>query len=169
MDKEHEAHLSRVKYQIVQEIDRKYRMGQEEHGGSLWLKQGIIPNILDEVVDLVVYVLTLREQYEKLTVSEGSKLYFTDGGPKPEMCPNCGGSYERRTETSFTNTGGIDKIQYVSSTTPSGIPMGDEPSRPPAGGQDLGGVYVGQPSEHNDRPPHNISTGGVEPINRSTT
>lgn len=60
-----EAHLARVKERFTQLVDAKYRAGQEENGGYLWRKK-MLPNVLEEVVDQVCYVLTLEEQLEEV-------------------------------------------------------------------------------------------------------
>lgn len=65
MNKEHEDHLRDVKYNILKDIDAKYRAGQLEHGGNLWQKTGLIDEALNEVVDLAVYLYTLKEQLKK--------------------------------------------------------------------------------------------------------
>ena len=59
-----EAHLARVKERFSQLMDAKYRAGQGEHGGYLWRKK-MLPNVMDEVLDLAVYVVTLEEQVEE--------------------------------------------------------------------------------------------------------
>lgn len=61
MNDEQEAHLASIKAQFVRELDVKYRKGQQEHGGNLWLKPGLIDMALEEVLDLAVYLYTLRE------------------------------------------------------------------------------------------------------------
>lgn len=43
-------------------LNRKYSAGQKEHGGNLWDKEGIIDMALDEAVDEIVYLLTLKKQ-----------------------------------------------------------------------------------------------------------
>ena len=60
-----EAHLARVQERLSQLVDAKYRAGQEEHGGFLFRKK-MLPNVMDEVLDLAVYVLTLEEQLEEV-------------------------------------------------------------------------------------------------------
>jgi hypothetical protein len=64
---EHEAHLQRIISAVTSEIDAKYRKGQEEHGGNLWLKPGMLDNAIEEVLDLCVYLFTLREQLARTT------------------------------------------------------------------------------------------------------
>ena len=43
-------------------VDHKYRKGQAEHGGQLWLNPSLLDNAIDEAIDQVVYLLTLKEQ-----------------------------------------------------------------------------------------------------------
>lgn len=43
-------------------IYAKYMDGQQEHGGRLWRKRGIIDMAIEEAVDQVIYLLTLRDQ-----------------------------------------------------------------------------------------------------------
>ena len=60
-----EAHLARVKERFGQLMDVKYRSGQSEHGGYLWRKK-MLPNVVEETLDLAVYVMTLEEQLEEV-------------------------------------------------------------------------------------------------------
>lgn len=60
-----EAHLARVKERFGQLMDAKYRRGQSEHSGFLWRKK-MLPNIVEETLDLAVYVMTLEEQIEEV-------------------------------------------------------------------------------------------------------
>lgn len=65
MTPEQEAHLARVKAQLVADIDAKYRDGQMTNGGDLWLKPGMVENAYAEVLDLAVYLITLMEQRDR--------------------------------------------------------------------------------------------------------
>lgn len=58
----HEKHLSQIKRMASRAIDAKYRAGAREHRTKLWEQSGILDMAIDEAVDLVVYMLTLREQ-----------------------------------------------------------------------------------------------------------
>lgn len=62
MEPDHEAHLARVKAAFVADLDTKYRAGQDEHGGRLWEKPGMLAHAIAEIIDLVVYLYTEREQ-----------------------------------------------------------------------------------------------------------
>lgn len=57
-----EAHLQRILEQLVQRTSAKYRAGQAEHGGDLAEKANLLDEALSEVIDLAIYLLTLREQ-----------------------------------------------------------------------------------------------------------
>jgi hypothetical protein len=75
MNQEHEAHLQRILAAVTHDIDRKYRAGQLEHGGELWKKPRMLENAIDEVLDLAVYLYTLKEQ------RDGAMTLL-----KPELC-----------------------------------------------------------------------------------
>lgn len=61
-----EAHLARVQERFSQLLDAKYRAGQAEHGGYMWRKKGMLNNMLEETLDMAVYVCTLEEQLEEV-------------------------------------------------------------------------------------------------------
>lgn len=62
LDAAHEAHLGRVLSQFNAEARAKYCRGQAEHKGNLWEKPGLLENAIEEAIDQVVYLMTLREQ-----------------------------------------------------------------------------------------------------------
>lgn len=62
MDTAHRAHLARILDQFSRDATAKYEAGQREHGGNLWLKPGMLEAALEEAIDLVMYLYTLREQ-----------------------------------------------------------------------------------------------------------
>ena len=74
MTNEQEEHLIRIKTDFVTLVDKKYRAGQKEHGGDLWLKTGMIDMAIDEAIDQVTYLLTLKEQLNKLGLALGEKI-----------------------------------------------------------------------------------------------
>jgi hypothetical protein len=59
-----EKHLLNIKSEFCSLVDPKYRKGVAEHGGNLWdndpLK--VLDFAIEEAVDQVVYLLTLKEQ-----------------------------------------------------------------------------------------------------------
>ena len=61
-----EAHLENIKEWFAHEVDEKYRKGVKEHGGNLWEKSGIIDMALEEVLDMAVYLVTLKAQIASL-------------------------------------------------------------------------------------------------------
>lgn len=56
------AHLRRLTTEANSLITTKYIAGQREHGGDLWKKPGILLMAIEEAVDQLVYLLTLKEQ-----------------------------------------------------------------------------------------------------------
>jgi len=64
IDREYNAkkHESEIIDWFATTLSRKYRAGQEEHGGRLWRKP-MLQHMIDEVTDLVVYLSTHRSQY----------------------------------------------------------------------------------------------------------
>ena len=65
VDEAHEAHLRRILSQFNADARSKYENGQREHGGNLWEKPGLLENAIEEAIDQVVYLYTLREQRDK--------------------------------------------------------------------------------------------------------
>ena len=61
MSKEHELHLASIMEAFVRDFSRKYRKGQEEHGGALWLRP-CWSDAISEVLDLVAYVYSHKVQ-----------------------------------------------------------------------------------------------------------
>jgi hypothetical protein len=58
----HDAHVERILTQFNADLRAKYDAGQREHGGNLWEKPGMLEHAIEEAIDLVVYLYTLREQ-----------------------------------------------------------------------------------------------------------
>lgn len=65
-----EAHLAQVKEQFLHFVDDKYRKGQLEHGGYLTDKtiEQLTDLALDEAIDQVVYLLTLRNKLNEHSI-----------------------------------------------------------------------------------------------------
>jgi len=71
MTNEQELHLATIKATFSVLVDAKYRKGQAEHGGDL-LDLGelqLVEMALEEAVDEVVYLLSLREKLTKRNIS----------------------------------------------------------------------------------------------------
>ena len=64
MTPEQESHLISLKVKFINLVDDKYRKGQAEHGGNLFDLTSIqlLDAAIDEAVDQVVYLLTLRDK-----------------------------------------------------------------------------------------------------------
>ena len=61
MGKEHELHLASIVETFVKDFSKKYRKGQEEHGGALWMRP-CWADAISEVLDFVSYVYTHKVQ-----------------------------------------------------------------------------------------------------------
>lgn len=62
MEAEHEAHVALILDKFNADLRAKYEAGQIEHGGRIWEKPGMLEHAIQEVIDLVVYLYTLKEQ-----------------------------------------------------------------------------------------------------------
>lgn len=64
MEPNQEAHLASIIKRFSEACDKKYRAGQAEHGGDLWdmSADDLIDNALNEAIDQVVYLLTLKDR-----------------------------------------------------------------------------------------------------------
>lgn len=62
MTPERENHLKSIQDSFCQKVRDKYYNGQSQHGGDLWKKDGMLDNALEEVLDLYVYLITLKQQ-----------------------------------------------------------------------------------------------------------
>lgn len=64
MEPKAQAHLDKILREAHEVISRKYEIGQKEHGGVLPEKSSVflVNCAVEEAVDQLVYLLTLREQ-----------------------------------------------------------------------------------------------------------
>jgi len=65
------AHLRRILDRFSADASAKYEAGQDEHGGNLWEKPGMLQHALAEAIDLVIYLYTLLEQHEQRRTPSG--------------------------------------------------------------------------------------------------
>jgi len=65
MTPQQEQHLQKIKEEFCRLYDVKYRAGQKEHGGNLWDKANKIDLAIEEALDLVGYLLTLKQQIKE--------------------------------------------------------------------------------------------------------
>lgn len=63
MTPEQEQHLKLIKDSFQVLVDKKYRKGQQEHGGDLFNMSSLklVDNAIDEAIDQIVYLFTLRD------------------------------------------------------------------------------------------------------------
>lgn len=68
MTTKNEKHLRSIILTSANLISKKYRKGAKEHGGNLLDKAGIIYMAIEEAVDQIIYLLTLKEQIDTQTI-----------------------------------------------------------------------------------------------------
>lgn len=71
MDAAQTAHVEHLIQTIGKDIRAKYEAGQLEHGGNLWEKPGMLEAAIAEVLDLAVYLYTLRDQRDRAFIPTG--------------------------------------------------------------------------------------------------
>lgn len=64
MDFNKKEHMNRIVELFTEQMTVKYKKGVKEHGGNLWEKGDIIDFAIDEAIDQVVYLLTLKDQLD---------------------------------------------------------------------------------------------------------
>lgn len=69
---EHLDHLNGLTTRFSSMLRLKYINGNNEHGGKIWTKKHLIEMAQEEVVDLWVYLETLRQQIDQSGVELGS-------------------------------------------------------------------------------------------------
>jgi len=69
MSEEQQQHLQGLLYEFGKLASNKYTQGALEHGGNLWdmSNDDLLNNAIDEAIDQVVYLLTLKQQLAKNT------------------------------------------------------------------------------------------------------
>jgi len=77
MNTAQEQHLQKIKDQFNELVDSKYRKGQAAHGGDLWAKSGLLDMAIEEAIDQVTYLVTLKDK-EMLTNRQGRKNICVD-------------------------------------------------------------------------------------------
>ena len=60
-----EQHLKLIKKQFSNIVDNKYRRGAREHKEVLWKKDDLLDEAILEAIDLIVYLLTLKQKQTK--------------------------------------------------------------------------------------------------------
>ncbi len=60
---EQQAHILHLQQMCAKMINKKYIAGAKEHGGNIWdmPNEELLDQALDEAIDQVVYLLTLKD------------------------------------------------------------------------------------------------------------
>lgn len=69
----YQEHIKQIIGEFSQLASQKYMKGVEEHGGHLWEKKHMIDFAIEEAIDQVIYLLTLKKQIEDSGVELGNK------------------------------------------------------------------------------------------------
>jgi len=69
----YQEHIRQILGEFSQIASQKYMTGVREHGGHLWEKKGLIDMAIEEAVDQVIYLLTLKKQIEDSGIQLGEK------------------------------------------------------------------------------------------------
>ena len=64
MNPEYYNHLEDIIEEFTELATEKYEKGQRQHGGRLWKKEGLIDMAIEEAIDQVIYLLTIKHQME---------------------------------------------------------------------------------------------------------
>lgn len=75
-----ERHLESIQFYFSKAVGSKYRKGQEEHGGNLFDMSvlQLIDAALDEAIDQITYLKTLRDKIEKAPIKPGAVIPCLD-------------------------------------------------------------------------------------------
>lgn len=65
------AHRERIISQFTADFRAKYDAGQQEHGGCMAEKPGMLEHAIAEALDLVAYLYTLKDQRDGGFVHNG--------------------------------------------------------------------------------------------------
>ncbi len=64
MDAQSQAHRQRIVDRFTADFNAKYEAGQNEHGGVMCEKPGMLSHAIAEALDLIAYLYTLQEQQD---------------------------------------------------------------------------------------------------------
>lgn len=70
MEAREEKQLTKILNEYLNRAWDKYEKGVEKHGGKLWLKEDLIDQAIDENIDQMFYLLTLRQQLKGIKLGK---------------------------------------------------------------------------------------------------
>ena len=70
MNKTKQFHKDMIKATVSEMIEKRYVQGDEDHkeDGCLWEKDNLLDEAIEEAIDTVVYLITLREKIENINL-----------------------------------------------------------------------------------------------------
>lgn len=70
----HQEHIDSITTKFKELATDKYFKGAKEHGGNLWDKQGLIDMAIEEAIDQVIYLMTLKQQIDDSNHIYGNRV-----------------------------------------------------------------------------------------------
>jgi len=68
MTKQHFKHIKGILKRFYIQAIGKYIKGNKQHGGKLWEKKDLIDKAIEEAIDQVIYLYTLKDQINNKTL-----------------------------------------------------------------------------------------------------
>ncbi len=69
---EQQEHVDQIGGDFIKLMTAKYVRGQQEHGGNLWTKKNLIDMAIDEAIDQVTYLMSIKRQLQEQGVVLGT-------------------------------------------------------------------------------------------------
>ena len=82
LSQDRQEHLEEMQAEFLKLSTEKYVKGQEEHGGKMWLKPGMLQHLKEELVDAWHYVTTLEMQLKDRQVDDVINWWADSDGCK---------------------------------------------------------------------------------------
>lgn len=86
MDIKQRHHLDEICKEAIARLRKKYEDGQEQHGGTLYLKRGMLGQARQEADDLFIYLSTVAKQHSQLVKMVESIKRDPTAAEVPELC-----------------------------------------------------------------------------------
>lgn len=81
-------HVQQILVRFNRELRAKYARGQREHGGNLWERHDVLDCAIEEAIDLVTYLFTLRDQTRGSRGARDVQMNVKRKGAPPRAKPH---------------------------------------------------------------------------------
>ena len=65
-----QKYLTKILKQFTIEASKKFTRGCIQHGGKIWLKEGLIKEMKDEAIDQYIYCTALEDQLKGIKLGK---------------------------------------------------------------------------------------------------